>query len=90
MEKPQKGTRLTHGHDWSVDGFDWSPDSKHLAFSATKTPDLIDGLSADIYVIDVDGGTARALVTQQGPDSSPRWSPDGGSIAFATTMGDML
>ena len=28
LEKPQKGTRLTHGHDWSIDSFDWSPDSK--------------------------------------------------------------
>jgi len=90
LEKPQKGTRLTHGHDRSIDSFDWSPDSKHLAFAATKTPDLIDGLSADIYVIDVDGGAVRPLVTQQGPDSSPRWSPDGQSIAFSTTMGDML
>jgi dipeptidyl aminopeptidase/acylaminoacyl peptidase len=90
LETPGKGTRLTQGHDWSVDSFDWSPDSRHLAFSATRTPDLIDGNSADIYVVDLDGGAVRALVTQKGPDSSPHWSPDGKSIVFGTTMGDAL
>jgi dipeptidyl aminopeptidase/acylaminoacyl peptidase len=90
LEKPVKGTRLTRGRDWSIASFDWSPDSRHLAFAATRTPDLIDGNSADVYIVDLDGGAVRALVTQQGPDSSPRWSPDGQSIVFATTMGDAL
>jgi dipeptidyl aminopeptidase/acylaminoacyl peptidase len=89
-EKPLKGTRLTRGHDWSVDSFDWSPDGRHLAFAATRTPDLIDGNSADVYIVDVDGGAVRPLVTQPGPDSAPRWSPDGQSIVFTTTMGDAL
>jgi dipeptidyl aminopeptidase/acylaminoacyl peptidase len=94
LDKPVKGTRLTSGHQWTVDGFDWSPDSRRLAFSATRTPDLADGGSADLYVIDVnaDGGPGaiRPLVTQAGPDTSPRWSPDGQSIVFGSAMGDAL
>jgi dipeptidyl aminopeptidase/acylaminoacyl peptidase len=95
LDKPAKGTRLTSGREWTVDGFDWSPDSHRLAFSATRTPDLVDGGTADLYVLDVNAqggaaGAAKAIVTLDGPDSSPRWSPDGQSIVFATSMGDKL
>lgn len=97
LRTPSKGTRLTKGNSWSVAGqgpsgagFAWSPDSRRLAFSATRTPDLVDGESADLYVIDATGGTARAIVSQPGPDNSPRWSPDGQSIVFASSMGDKL
>ncbi len=30
----------------------------------------------------------RRLVTQEGPDSNPVWSPDGARIAFQTAMGN--
>jgi dipeptidyl aminopeptidase/acylaminoacyl peptidase len=94
LDKPAKGTRLTSGYQWTVDSFDWSPDNRHIAFSAARTPDLVDSGSADLYVIDVndDGGAGaiKPLVTQAGPDTSPRWSPDGQSIVFGSAMGDPL
>ena len=42
--------------------------------------------SADISIVTVADATIRKLVTQDGPDSHPVWSPDGSRIAFETSM----
>jgi dipeptidyl aminopeptidase/acylaminoacyl peptidase len=57
-----------------------------LAFHATKTPDLAQGHTADIYTLDLASDTVTPLVTLAGPDTSPRWSPDGSKIAFESAM----
>jgi dipeptidyl aminopeptidase/acylaminoacyl peptidase len=36
--------------------------------------------------VSVADGTVRPLVTQDGPDTNPHWSPDGARIAFTTAM----
>src|SRR5262249_44149759 len=36
--------------------------------------------------VTVANGSIRKLVTQDGPDSHPVWSPDGATIAFETAM----
>ena len=41
---------------------------------------------ADISVAAVSDGAVRKLVTGEGPDSNPQWSPDGSRIAFETSM----
>ena len=33
-------------------------------------------------MIEVESGAVRPLVSQPGPDSGPRWSPDGAWISF--------
>ncbi len=56
---------------------EWSPDGRQIAFSSTR-----DG-KAQIYLIPVDGGEARALTAlEQGVGGGPIWSPDGSQIAF--------
>jgi dipeptidyl aminopeptidase/acylaminoacyl peptidase len=58
-------------------GPEWSPDGRQIAFSSTR-----DG-KAQIYLIPVDGGEARALTAlEQGVGGGPLWSPDGSQIAF--------
>ena len=77
--------RLTSG-DFTVGGFDWSPDSRQIAFDHQINGDNANGGTADISIATVADGTVRPLVTQAGPDTNPVWSPDGARIAFETHM----
>lgn len=83
---PAKGRQRTRGTTRHVQGFDVSPDGTRVAFAAARTPDLIDGGSSDIFVLDLANDQVKPVVTQPGPDSSPRWSPDGTRLAFSSAM----
>jgi len=84
---PQAGRRRTSGKAFTVGGFDWSPDGTKIAFGATVNPDLINGGTSDIYVLDLGGDAVKRIVAQPGPDSSPLWSPDGRLILFSSAGG---
>ena len=88
LKAPVAGTQRTKGKDFTVGGFNWSPDGKRIAFSATKNPDLINGGTADIYLYEFDGEVTKLLVSQAGPDNNPNWSPDGKWIVFNSAMGN--
>jgi len=88
MTAPVAGTGRTQGKDYSVSSFSWSPDSRRIAFSATINPDLIQGGTSDIYLLDLAANAVRRLVDSPGPDTSPRWSPDGRMLVFSSAMGN--
>jgi dipeptidyl aminopeptidase/acylaminoacyl peptidase len=50
---PQAGTQRTRGRDFHVGQIAWAPDGKRLAFSATVNPDLVQGGTSDIYVLEL-------------------------------------
>ncbi len=77
---------LTSGGAFTVGDFSWSPDSRNIAFDHRVNPALANGGSADISVVTVADASVRKLVTQDGPDTNPVWSPDGSRIAFQTAM----
>jgi Tol biopolymer transport system component len=56
-------------------GPDLSPDGKWLTFYSV-------GKQEDIYVVHPDGSGLRQLTDDTFQDRGPRWSPDGGTIAF--------
>ncbi len=70
-----------------VGSFDWSPDSRQIAYDHRATSDPADGGSADISVVLPATLETRVVVAQEGPDSNPRWSPDGSQVAFVSSMG---
>ncbi len=85
---PVTGSPRTKGRDYSVSSFSWSPDGTRIAFGATINPDLIQGGSADIYVLDLATNAVRKIVDTPGPDNGPQWSPDGRSLVFSSAMGN--
>jgi dipeptidyl aminopeptidase/acylaminoacyl peptidase len=88
LQSPVTGKQRTKKKDFSVGSFSWSPDSKTIAFSATVNPDLVQGATADIYLLNLADDSIKTLVSQPGPDSGPRWSPDGKQIVFSSAMGN--
>jgi dipeptidyl aminopeptidase/acylaminoacyl peptidase len=83
----QTAQRVTQGSEFTVDSFSWSPDGKRLAFDARTAPTLSAEPTSNIYICNLDNGSVRKLIDEQGPDRNPRWSPDGKSIAFETVLG---
>ena len=87
LNAPVIGKQRTKKKDFSVGAFAWSPDGSKIAFSATVNPDLVQGVTSDIYLLTVADDSIKKLVSQPGPDNSPRWSPDGKQIVFSSAMG---
>ena len=87
LRAPAAGRQRTKGTGFSVGGFSWAPDGRAIAFSATLNPDLIQGVTSDIYVLTLADDGVEKIVGQPGPDNSPLWSPDGREIVFSSAMG---
>ena len=88
MMSPSAGKARTKGRDFSVGAFAWAPAADRIAFSAAINPDLINGRTSDIYVLELANDSVRKVVSQAGPDTNPRWSPDGRRIVFTSAMGN--
>jgi dipeptidyl aminopeptidase/acylaminoacyl peptidase len=82
-----KTEKIVDRDDLHVTDFSWSPDGKMIAFSANPNSLIYMFSNSDIYLINLETKEIRALVTQEGPDSSPVWSPCGKYIAFNSGMG---
>ena len=76
---------LTSGA-FTVGNFSWSPDGRSIAFDHRINPELKNGGTADISIVTIADASVRTLITQDGPDTNPVWSPDGSRIAFQTSM----
>lgn len=72
-------TRLLHGEDRTLIEPAWDPEGGRVAFAAAEV-----GSSADLYVFDMEGETAEAVVTGAGSYAQPAWL-EGGEIAFSAS-----
>jgi dipeptidyl aminopeptidase/acylaminoacyl peptidase len=62
--------------------FDWSPDSRQIAYTVQPSPRVDDWLLSDIALLDVDTGKSRVIAATAASESQPRFSPDGSQLAF--------
>jgi dipeptidyl aminopeptidase/acylaminoacyl peptidase len=90
MNSPMAGKQRTTRTDFSVNSFSWAPDGSTIVFSATINPDLVQGLTSDIYLLKLGDGSVKKIVDQPGPDTGPRFSPDGRQVVFSSVMGEKL
>ncbi|HSQ25355.1 MAG TPA: hypothetical protein VLN44_13110, partial [Pyrinomonadaceae bacterium] len=88
MKAPVPGKQRTKKKDFSIDSFAWSHDGTSIVFSATVNPDLIQGVTSDIYVLKLSDDSVKKIVDQPGPDNNPRFSPDDKQIVFSSAMGE--
>lgn len=90
MKTPLVGKQRTKKKDFSVDSFSWSPDGSSIVFGATLNPDLIQGVTSDIYLLRLADDSVKKIVDLPGPDNGPRFSPDGKQIVFSSAMGNKI
>ncbi|HSG50075.1 MAG TPA: S9 family peptidase, partial [Longimicrobiales bacterium] len=93
--KQEHAHQVTDG-DFTVTGWDWAPDGRHIVFSHQADPRINTArLDGDISVVNTmehaDEGegehtfAVRALVTGPGVEGSPYFSPDGRWVAYEST-----
>lgn len=83
----RKVQRLTGG-DFHVNSFDWSPDGKTIVFSHKANPKInTSRIDANISLVESDSSALKLIVSRPGPDTNPKFSPDGQQIAFQSTGG---
>jgi len=68
----------------------WSPDGKSIAFVSNRTENPDGNDNSDIWIVSADntdkGQQLIRVTTNENEDSSPRWSPDGKSLAYITVI----
>jgi dipeptidyl aminopeptidase/acylaminoacyl peptidase len=72
---------------YHVVNFDWSPDSRSIAFEHWTGPLADNWTRSGLAEVTVEGGAVRELVSKGAP-SAPKYSPNGRYIAFEQSAGD--
>jgi dipeptidyl aminopeptidase/acylaminoacyl peptidase len=65
-----------------------SPDGRHVVYAQQRVDEKTEKKYANLWVAPVEGGEARQFTFGDQNDSTPRWSPDGGQIAFLSNRVD--
>lgn len=64
-----------------------SPDGQWIAYVRQRADVMTDRRFSNLWIVRIDGTGHRPLTTGDHSDGSPRWSPDGGRLAFVSDRG---
>jgi dipeptidyl aminopeptidase/acylaminoacyl peptidase len=76
------GAKQISPADLNVYEYDWSPDSHSFALTAAPGPGDNNWWIAKLYTMPADSGKMTQIYKPETQLAMPRWSPDGGTIAF--------
>ena len=82
-----KASRITDG-TYHITDFNWNPNNKTIVFSHTIEPTINSQfVSGDISVVNLKTKTVKDIVTWEGKDKNPIFTPNGKSIVFTSDGG---
>jgi dipeptidyl aminopeptidase/acylaminoacyl peptidase len=61
-----------------------SPDGRQVVFTRRVYDSAANKNSTSLWIVGLDGGEPRRLTSAKANDTSPRWSPDGRTVAFVS------
>src|SRR5579875_3147247 len=61
-----------------------SPTGDHVAYTVGSYQEAKNRITVDIWIVNLSGNDVRCLTDGRGSHSAPRWSPDGGKLAFVS------
>jgi dienelactone hydrolase len=83
----KRASRVLATGPFSVGAFDWSPDSRTIAFETRPGPGADLGRKSDLSEVDVESGKLQAIATTDSSEASPKFSPDGRYLAYVRSQG---
>lgn len=86
-EAGKREPRKLTTENYSVSGFDWSPDGSKIVFSHVKDPRADFWPTSDISIYDITGARVTPLANTSAAETSPVFSPDGKWIAMSVSDG---
>jgi len=87
--KSGNANQITEGNDWNDSDPQWSPNGTRIAFVSNRTgKEYEENRNTDVWVISAEGGELTKISDHDEADNSPRWSPDGKTIAYTGEIHD--